>query len=158
MGTRPSPSSEGARTRMRLVKRRDTRPETALRSLLHRAGYRFRVDCSPMAGARTRADIVFRGARVAVFVDGCFWHGCPRHGTWPKANADFWRMKIDANRRRDADTTARLRRLGWRVVRVWEHESVEVAAARVQAALRAAGKTGSGKRAGGVESRRTRRS
>lgn len=136
MGAAPKASSRSIRTRMKQVKRRDTGPETALRSLLHRAGHRFRVDCSPVVGIRSRADIVFRGARVAVFVDGCFWHGCPQHGTWPKSNAAFWREKIESNRRRDAETTACLRRLGWRVVRVWEHETVEKAAARVQAALR----------------------
>jgi DNA mismatch endonuclease (patch repair protein) len=86
---------------------------------------------------RRRADLTFVRARVAVFVDGCFWHGCPRHVTWPKANADWWRAKIDANRRRDADTTRRLRVAGWRVVRVWEHESPMIAAIRVAKTVRA---------------------
>lgn len=158
MGTGPRASSESIRTRMTLVKRRDTRPETALRSLLHRAGYRFRVDCSPAVGVRSRADIVFRGASVAVFVDGCFWHGCPKHGTWPKANAAFWRTKIESNRRRDAETTVCLRRLGWRVVRVWEHETPENAAERIQAVLRAAGQGTPVRRGGGALMHRRGRS
>jgi DNA mismatch endonuclease (patch repair protein) len=75
-----------------------------------------------LPGSPRRADIVFRRAQVAVFVDGCFWHGCPLHATWPKANAQFWRDKIDANRRRDADTSKRLKTAGWLVVRAWEHD------------------------------------
>jgi DNA mismatch endonuclease (patch repair protein) len=80
---------------------------------------------------RRRADLVFPSARVAVFVDGCFWHGCPEHATWPKQNAGWWRDKIEANRRRDRDTDARLREVGWQPVRVWEHEPVEEAARRI---------------------------
>jgi DNA mismatch endonuclease (patch repair protein) len=75
-----------------------------------------------LTGVRREADIVFAKARVAIFVDGCFWHGCPEHASWPKANADWWRQKIEANRRRDADTDERLQRAGWAVVRVWTHE------------------------------------
>jgi DNA mismatch endonuclease (patch repair protein) len=75
-----------------------------------------------LPGVRREADVVFPRARVAVFVDGCFWHGCPDHASWPKANADWWREKIEANRRRDADTDERLREDGWAVVRMWTHE------------------------------------
>jgi DNA mismatch endonuclease (patch repair protein) len=106
---------------MKNTRQRDTEPEHTLRRVLHRRGLRFRVD-QPLPGLRRRADIVFPGTCVAVFVDGCFWHGCPQHGTWPKANAEWWRSKIEANRRRDADTDRHLVQSGWRVVRVWEHE------------------------------------
>ncbi len=119
-------------------RRRDTAPEVALRSALHRSGLRYRVDF-PLPGLRRRADIAFPAARVAVFVDGCFWHGCPEHGSWPKENAPWWREKIEANRRRDRDTDARLRDAGWLPLRVWEHEPAEAAAERVAEAVRARG-------------------
>ena len=108
----------------------------ALRRLLHSAGFRYRVHRRPVKGVRREADLVFGPARVAVFVDGCFWHGCPEHATWPKNNAEFWREKIETNRRRDADTDARLDDAGWLSVRVWEHETVETAADRVIIAVR----------------------
>jgi DNA mismatch endonuclease (patch repair protein) len=116
--------------------RRDTAPELALRSELHRRGLRFRVDRPPLTGLRSRADIVFGPARVAVYVDGCFWHSCPEHGTKPKANAEWWERKLARNRERDAETDRVLREHGWDVVRVWEHEDPEEAAARVEAAVR----------------------
>jgi DNA mismatch endonuclease, patch repair protein len=128
----PKPSSTEARNRMRANRNRDTKPETQLRSLLHRRGLRFRVDVSPIPGVRRRADLVFPRARVAVFVDGCFWHGCPQHATWPKANADFWREKIETNRRRDEDTNRKFAEAGWVVVRVWEHEAVDGASLRIE--------------------------
>ncbi|MEU7023474.1 very short patch repair endonuclease [Streptomyces sp. NPDC046203] len=109
----------------------DTGVEKALRSALHRAGLRYRVHRRPLKGVRREADIVFGPAKVAVFVDGCFWHGCPEHATWPKRNSQFWREKIEKNRARDADTDARLREAGWLAVRVWEHETAAEAAARV---------------------------
>ena len=108
----PEASSEEVARRMRTTGRRDTAPEVSLRSKLHRLGLRYRVDKSPIRGVRRRADVVFGSAGVAVFVDGCFWHGCPVHGTWPKRNADFWRDKIETNQRRDADTTGVSRRQG----------------------------------------------
>lgn len=123
---------------MRANRSRDTTPETELRSLLHRRGLRFRVDVSPIPGVRRRADVVFPRARVAVFVDGCFWHGCPLHATWPKANADFWREKIETNRRRDEDTNRKFAEAGWTVVRVWEHEDVEAASLRIEGVVRCA--------------------
>jgi DNA mismatch endonuclease, patch repair protein len=116
--------------------RRDTKPELALRSELHRRGLRFRVDRAPVPGLRSRADIVFGPARVAVYVDGCFWHSCPEHGTRPKANADWWERKLDRNQERDRETDRVLREHGWEVVRVWEHEDPVKAADRVEAALR----------------------
>lgn len=132
----PKPSSTEARNRMRANRSRDTKPEKEIRSLLHQHGLRFRVDVSPIPGVRRRADIVFSRARVAVFVDGCFWHGCPQHATWPKANADFWREKIETNRRRDEDTNQKFAEAGWTVIRVWEHEDVQEAAQRVEVAVR----------------------
>lgn len=128
----PKPSSVEARNRMRANRSRDTKPEKALRSLLHRRGLRFRVDVSPIPGVRRRADLVFPRARVAVFVDGCFWHGCPQHATWPKANADFWREKIETNRQRDEDTNRKFAEAGWVVVRVWEHEPVVGASLQIE--------------------------
>jgi DNA mismatch endonuclease (patch repair protein) len=122
---------------MRATGRRDTAPEVALRSELHRLGLRYRVDKSPIRGVRRRADVVFGSARVAVFVDGCFWHGCPVHGTWPKRNATFWRDKIETNRLRDVDTDRRLEEVGWLSIRVWEHEDPAEAAARIAATVRA---------------------
>jgi DNA mismatch endonuclease, patch repair protein len=120
---------------MTLTRRRDTPAELRLRSALHRRGLRFRVDYAPLAGSRRRADVVFTRAKVAVFVDGCFWHGCPIHGTSPKANAKWWKDKIKANMTRDRDTDRVLADNGWRVVRVWEHEDLEVAVSQVIDAL-----------------------
>lgn len=116
-------------------KSRDTQVELALRRALHAAGLRFRVHRRPVKGVRREADIVFGPARVAVFVDGCFWHGCPEHATWPRRNADFWRAKIEGNRVRDADTDVRLAQAGWLAVRVWEHEPPLEAAQRVRAVV-----------------------
>ncbi|MFD3680882.1 very short patch repair endonuclease [Streptomyces sp. NPDC058613] len=123
------------RTRMSRQKSRDTAVELALRKALHASGARYRIHRRPVKGVRREADIVFGPARVAVFVDGCFWHGCPTHATWPKNNAAFWRTKIEGNRRRDADTDARLTEAGWLAVRVWEHENAAEAAARVLVVL-----------------------
>jgi DNA mismatch endonuclease (patch repair protein) len=122
---------------MQAQRSRHTAPELAVRRLLHAAGLRYRVDRPPLPGLRRRADLVFRPARVAVYVDGCFWHGCPGHGTRPRANRDWWEAKISRNRARDADTDARLAAAGWRVVRVWEHEPLAEAAERVAAAVTA---------------------
>jgi DNA mismatch endonuclease (patch repair protein) len=121
---------------MRSQRQRDTAAETALRSLLYRRGLRFRVHYA-LPTLRRRADVAFPRRRIAVFVDGCFWHGCPEHGTWPKQNAEWWRAKIEANRRRDADTDAKLEEQGWTVIRFWEHESPEAAAQEVEEAVRA---------------------
>ena len=110
-----------ARSRlMASVRQRDTDPETALRRALFACGLRYRLTTKPRLPGTP--DIVFRGSRVAVFVDGCFWHGCPAHGSWPKSNADFWRAKIERNRERDHDVDEALTREGWLPVRVWEHE------------------------------------
>ena len=114
---------------------RDTAPEVALRSALHAMGLRFRVDARPVAAIPRRADVVLRGDRVAVFLDGCFWHGCPEHFRPPATHADYWTAKIAGNRARDASTGALLEAAGWVVVRVWEHEPTAVAARRVAATL-----------------------
>jgi DNA mismatch endonuclease, patch repair protein len=116
--------------------RRDTAPELALRSELHRRGLRFRVDRAPVRGLRSRADIVFGPARVAVYVDGCFWHSCPEHGTKPATNVEFWERKLARNRERDAATNQLLGERGWAVLRFWEHEDPVVAADRVEDAVR----------------------
>src|SRR3954451_8147447 len=102
---------------------RDTLPETCLRSELHRRGLRFRVHRRPLPELRREADLVFPRARIAVFVDGCFWHGCPQHATQPKRNDSFWRGKILGNQTRDAETDALLAHAGWISIRVWEHET-----------------------------------
>ena len=107
---------------LRRTPQRDNPLELSIRRLVHAAGLRYRVDVAPEPGLRRRADLLFRKARVAVFVDGCFWHCCPRHATWPKNNAAWWRAKLLGNVARDRDTDRRLRRAGWHVVRIWEHE------------------------------------
>jgi DNA mismatch endonuclease (patch repair protein) len=116
--------------------RRDTKPELALRRAVWRLGLRYRVDIAPIPGRR-RADLVFTRAKIAVYVDGCFWHSCPAHATIPKANREWWVAKLDANVRRDRDTDRRLTEAGWTVVRVWEHEVVDAAAQRIALAVRA---------------------
>lgn len=116
------PKNDHVRRQMREQRERDTGIERSLRTALHQRGLRFRLHRRLLKGSRREADIVFVGARVAVFVDGCFWHGCPKHGTWPTNNKDFWRQKIEANQKRDAETTEQLTALGWKVIRVWEHE------------------------------------
>jgi len=128
---KPAPSSEAALKRMKAAKPKDTAPEKALRSALHRKGLRFRIDEKTVKDLNRKADIVFRSAKVAVFVDGCFWHGCPIHGTQAKANAEFWSFKIRQNQERDVDTTKRLEEAGWKVIRVWEHENPEKASEKI---------------------------
>jgi DNA mismatch endonuclease, patch repair protein len=110
--------------------------ELRLRSLLHARGLRYRVHQRPLKRHRRTADVVFTRAKVAVYVDGCFWHGCPLHATWPKRNADFWREKIEANIRRDRETDVSLTEAGWIPVRVWEHEDAVLAADRITALVR----------------------
>jgi len=117
---------------MSVARRRDTTPELALRRELHALGLRYRVTY-PVPGQRRRTiDVAFTRAKVAVFVDGCFWHGCPEHGNAPRANRSWWETKLAANRARDLDTDRMLRELGWRVIRFWEHEEPHQAAATVR--------------------------
>ncbi|MFF9377763.1 very short patch repair endonuclease [Streptomyces griseoluteus] len=110
---------------------RDTAPEVAVRRLLHAAGMRYRVNVPVPGMPRRTIDIVFGKAKVAVFMDGCFWHGCPEHATHPKANAEWWRAKLDKNIARDLETTSHLRSAGWTVLRFWEHEPVTDVARRI---------------------------
>ncbi|WP_225755642.1 very short patch repair endonuclease [Actinotalea sp. Marseille-Q4924] len=114
--------------------RRDTAPEVLLRHDLHRRGLRFRVD-HPLPGLpRRRADVLFPRARIAVFIDGCFWHACPDHGTQPVSNAAWWSAKLERNVARDRSTDAHLAAIGWTVLRIWEHEDPSMAADRVMVA------------------------
>jgi DNA mismatch endonuclease (patch repair protein) len=122
---------------MRANRRTDTKPELALRSALHRRGYRFRKDhrLDLDGGARVRPDIAFTARRVAVFVDGCFWHVCPQHGRDPAVNEWYWAPKLRRNIERDRAADAALAAAGWQVVRVWEHEPLDEAISAVVAAL-----------------------
>lgn len=130
------PATDAATSaRMSRQRRAGTAPEIALRKELHRRGFRFFVDRAPLAGLRRRADLVFPRRRVAVYVDGCFWHCCPEHATYPKNNAEWWAAKLAGNVSRDRDTDARLAAAGWTVVRIWEHEPAADAADRIQAVL-----------------------
>lgn len=122
---------------MRRNPRRDTGPEVALRSELHRRGLRFRKDLPLRAPGRVvRPDVVFPAARLAVFVDGCFWHACPLHGNQPRANTAYWRPKLERNVARDRAVNEALTAAGWHVLRAWEHEPAAEIADRVQATLR----------------------
>lgn len=132
--TRPKASDPGVRRRMQLTPRRDTPCELAVRSAVHQLGLRFRVDWR-LPGTRRRADLAFASAKVAVFIDGCFWHACPKHATWPKANARWWRDKIETNVRRDRDTDSMLKKSGWKVLRFWEHENSGTAALAIVRAV-----------------------
>ncbi|MFJ3505291.1 very short patch repair endonuclease [Streptomyces sp. NPDC090135] len=129
-------SSSGVRAVMRANRGKDTGPELALRRLLYASGLRYRVDARPVPEIRRRADLVFPGVRVAVFVDGCFWHGCPEHYRPATRNAEFWRKKIEGNKGRDSETNEILRSAGWSVIRVWEHQAPEAAAELVSEEVR----------------------
>jgi len=121
---------------MQANRRRDTKPELALRSALHRAGYRYRCDLRiDLSDSRVRPDIVFTRQKVAVFVDGCFWHCCPVHGARPKVNQSYWSPKLGTNVERDRRNTSALEREGWKVVRIWEHVPVEEALHQVRTVL-----------------------
>lgn len=129
----PFPSSPAATATMKANRRVDTRPEARLRSALHQRGLRFRKDVLlRIGGLRTKADIVFARARVVVYVDGCFWHCCPEHGQLPKANRAYWKPKLARNVLRDDEVTKALRADGWTVIRVWEHEPIDLAAQQIQ--------------------------
>lgn len=136
INARAAPSSPEVSRRMQRVRQKNTSAESSVRRELYALGLRYRVQVPVLLKPRRVADITFPGPRVAVFVDGCFWHGCPKHATWPKQNAEFWRAKIVANQERDQDTDARLRADGWEVVRVWAHESPHEAALRIAGIVR----------------------
>jgi DNA mismatch endonuclease (patch repair protein) len=116
---------------------RDTTPELAVRRRLHRAGLRFRVALRPVRHLNRTADIVFTRQRIAIFIDGCYWHACPEHRTVARSNAAYWSEKLERNTARDANTTSQLQAAGWTVLRFWEHEDPDAVAATIVAAVRA---------------------
>ena len=132
-------TNAATRTSMLGNRSRDTLPELLVRRALHARGLRFRVDLRPEAELRTRADIVFTRRRIAVYIDGCFWHGCPQHGTSPKANADYWAPKLARNIERDRESTVALESRGWAVLRFWSHEPVDEVVERIAARVAAVG-------------------
>jgi DNA mismatch endonuclease, patch repair protein len=133
----PAPATEGRAANMRAIRRTNTKPEIALRSALHRRGYRFRKDhrLDLDAGTRVRPDIAFTARRVAVFVDGCFWHACPQHGRNPTVNEWYWSPKLRRTVERDRAADEALAAAGWQVVRIWEHVPLDEALAAVITAL-----------------------
>lgn len=125
------PVAEATARTMRANRGRDSGPELRLRRLLHASGLRFRVDHPLPFERRRRADVVFTRVGLYVFLDGCFWHGCPDHYVAPRTRGEFWQAKVTDNIKRDGDTTARLQALGLSVIRVWEHEDPAEAAERI---------------------------
>ncbi|UED85486.1 very short patch repair endonuclease [Streptomyces profundus] len=145
------PSSPQVSARMSRQANRDTGAERAVRRLLHAAGYRYRIH-HPVPGMRRRKiDIAFTGIKLAVLIDGCFWHGCPEHATSPKTNAGWWRQKLDRNVQRDRETDTQLRSQGWTVRRFWEHESPEVVMRQVASVVDRRRATRDGRAEGGEE-------
>lgn len=147
------PSSPEVSARMSRQASRDTTPEVAVRKLLHAAGYRYRINERVPDMSRRTIDIAFTRAKVAVMIDGCFWHGCPEHATQPKSNSEWWRVKLDRNVARDVETTEHLTTAGWTVLRFWEHTPAAEVAATVRAAVDQANQD----RNRGIESARERR-
>ncbi|MFC9611989.1 very short patch repair endonuclease [Streptomyces sp. NPDC056938] len=129
------PSSPVVSARMSRQARKDTAPEVEVRRLLHASGLRYRLHVRVPDMPRRTIDIAFTRAKVAVFLDGCFWHGCPEHATQPKANAEWWRAKLDRNMARDRETTEHLLADDWTVLRFWEHESAADVATRIAAVV-----------------------
>lgn len=135
MGEEPArqrPTDPKVSAKFRTFPRADTKPEMRLRRALHAAGTRFRVQVPVPGNRRRRMDVAFTKAKIAVFVDGCFWHGCPEHGPRPRTNSEWWTWKIATNRARDADTDQILLDDGWQVVRVWEHEATATTVRRIE--------------------------
>jgi DNA mismatch endonuclease (patch repair protein) len=130
--------NESIRRSMQGNRSRDTAPELKVRKLLHAAGFRYRVSARPIPTLKRTADILFTRAKVAVFIDGCFWHACPDHYVEPKSHVDYWRPKIERNMSRDLDTTAQLKKAGWTVLRFWSHELPPVVAETVADSVTAA--------------------
>ncbi|NDZ78546.1 very short patch repair endonuclease [Streptomyces sp. SID10853] len=116
-------SSAARRRNMQAIRSRDTKPEQHIRRLVHARGLRYRVSTRPLPGLRRTADLVFRPTKVAVFIDGCYWHGCPDHYVPPKTNSGYWSAKVLRNIERDRDTDRKLVEAGWLVLRFWEHEN-----------------------------------
>ncbi|MHC5261364.1 very short patch repair endonuclease [Streptomyces sp. UC4497] len=124
-------SSAARRRNMQAIRSRDTKPEQAIRRLVHAQGLRYRVSARPLPDLRRTADMVFRPVKVAVFIDGCYWHGCPEHYVRPKTNEGYWSSKVAGNVSRDRDTDQQLRAAGWTVLRFWEHEAADDCARKV---------------------------
>ncbi|GEK03809.1 hypothetical protein TNCT1_60850 [Streptomyces sp. 1-11] len=116
---------------MQAIRSRDTKPEKLIRQLVHAQGLRYRVAARPLPDLRRTADMVFRPAKVAVFIDGCYWHGCPEHYVPPRTNPRYWSEKVLRNVQRDRDTDQHLEQAGWLVLRFWEHEPPEVCATQI---------------------------
>ncbi|MBF4573170.1 very short patch repair endonuclease [Herbiconiux sp. VKM Ac-1786] len=134
--TRVASTTAGRSRNMRAIKRVDTRPELELRSALHARGYRFRKDYRiDTAQRRARPDVVFTKRKVAIFIDGCYWHSCPTHGRRPTVNQAYWNPKLTNNARRDDATNAALNAEGWVVIRIWEHVGIEAAVGRIERVL-----------------------
>jgi DNA mismatch endonuclease, patch repair protein len=129
-------SSEAVRASMRSNRSRDTQPEIALRRAVWALGLRYKVAARPLSEVRRTADLVFTRAKVAVFLDGCFWHGCPEHHRAPAANSHYWSAKVARNRARDAEVDSLLTTAGWQVIRIWEHEDPVDAASHVAEIIR----------------------
>ena len=125
----PHPTTPGRSANMKANRRTDTKPEMALRKALHALGYRYRKDLrlDLASGVRVRPDIVFTARRVAVFIDGCFWHCCPDHGSQPASNTWYWEPKLRRNVERDRAADAALDEAGWTVIRLWEHSGLDEA-------------------------------
>lgn len=133
MSSTPTPTIDEAKSRaMQAQRERNTGPELALRRTLHRRGLRYRLHQRIIPGLRREIDVVFPTERVAVECYGCFWHSCPKHATSPVTNAAWWTEKLKRNVERDRDTARRLRDLGWRLVIVWEHDSADSAANKIE--------------------------
>lgn len=132
----PQPPTDATRKKFQQQARVDTACELAVRRALHRRGLRYRIDVAPLRGLHRRADVVFSKAHIALFVDGCFWHGCAEHRTIPANNRAWWQAKIDGNRARDSQTDELLSAAGWQVIRAWEHDDPEAVADRVESAVR----------------------
>ncbi|MEW1796896.1 very short patch repair endonuclease [Streptomyces niveus] len=124
-------SSAARRRNMQAIRSRDTKPERVIRRLVHARGLRYRVAAKPIPDLRRTADLVFRPVKVAVFIDGCYWHGCPEHYVSPKTNSGYWSDKVKGNMARDQDTNQRLTEAGWTVLRFWEHESPDGCALKI---------------------------
>lgn len=133
-----TPPSEAVRRQMQSQKTSGTRVELDVRRRLHALGYRYRVNRRPLPDYRFRGDIVWAGRRLVVFLDGCFWHGCPAHGTTPKSNTEWWKSKIQTNQDRDRRADRILRDHGWTVLRFWEHDDVDAIVRAVTAHLEVA--------------------
>ncbi|MFJ9156049.1 very short patch repair endonuclease [Streptomyces griseoviridis] len=127
--------SAARRRNMQAIRSRDTKPEKLIRRLVHAKGLRYRVAARPLADLRRTADLVFRPTKVAVFIDGCYWHGCPEHYVPPKTNSGYWSGKVVRNVERDRDTDQRLKEAGWLVLRFWEHEPSDACADRIAATV-----------------------